>query len=415
MGLKMLLSVVVPCFNVSLFVGELCSVLHNSKLDDVEFIFVDDASTDETREKIAQYADIDRRFQLSENTNNVGLSETRNNGAAIASGKYLVFVDGDDLLDVEALYLILKNDQKNSDLIVVGYEEFDDVTGETAQNQLQKAILLGVDVETAPVSLPINNPVWCHVHKTAHFKKNLEFIGRQREDRDFCFRSFFAASNISVLTAHSVFKYRVNRRDQNSIMQREFLPEGVEFFTQHLFRFLSDVKKQDPQSLGMNKQLFIYTFLKNISWEFMVTTKKYSPEILTKFAAKLTEIGLSLMTDLADLHKILHQESADPEFNDLITYLNYFSAATKTNTVPSFPHVNSMGHADQILKYSCVFDPQLEAEMIGRYVFKLNVQNIKEPIPVSKPDIIPIIGLARTHHVLAAANVFSQNLPKPQI
>ena len=171
MGLTMLLSVIVPCFNVSAFVGDLCSALHNSAVDDVEFIFVDDMSTDDTREKISQYVNIDQRFQLSENKENLGLSETRNNGAKLASGKYLAFVDGDDLVDVEALHEILQKSQNNSDLFIIGYEELDDLTGTTAQTQERREILLGIDVETAPVSLPINNPVWCHVHKAAHFKE----------------------------------------------------------------------------------------------------------------------------------------------------------------------------------------------------------------------------------------------------
>ena len=358
MGLTMLLSVIVPCFNVSAFVGDLCSALHNSAVDDVEFIFVDDMSTDDTREKISQYVNIDQRFQLSENKENLGLSETRNNGAKLASGKYLAFVDGDDLVDVEALHEILQKSQNNSDLFIIGYEELDDLTGTTAQTQERREILLGIDVETAPVSLPINNPVWCHVHKTTHFKKNLWFIGRQREDRDFCFRSFLAASEINVVTLRSVIKYRVNRRDQNSIMQRELKPDGVEFFLQHLERFLEDIKTQNPKSSTKNKQLFIYRYLKNICWEFQETSKKYPQDILSRFATKLTGISLSLMIALTDLYKIIHDEGLDKDFSSLIAYLNYFSAATRTNSKVSFPNVDSASHADQILKYSECLGPK---------------------------------------------------------
>ena len=48
----MLLSLVIPCYNVDLFIGELCQELSNSKYNDIEFIFVDDVSTDRTVEII---------------------------------------------------------------------------------------------------------------------------------------------------------------------------------------------------------------------------------------------------------------------------------------------------------------------------------------------------------------------------
>ena len=123
-------------------------------------------------------------------------------------------------------------------------------------------------------------------------------------------RSFLAASEINVVTLRSVIKYRVNRRDQNSIMQRELKPDGVEFFLQHLERFLEDIKTQDPKSSTKNKQLFIYRYLKNICWEFQETSKKYPQDILSRFATKLTGISLSLMIALTDLYKIITMKAS---------------------------------------------------------------------------------------------------------
>ena len=87
-------------------------------------------------------------------------------------------------------------------------------------------------------------------------------------------------------------------------MQRELQPQGVEFFIQHLERFLDDIKNQYLKKCSKNKQLFIYRYLKNICWEFQETSKKYSQDILSHFAAKLTGISLSLMIALTDLYKI---------------------------------------------------------------------------------------------------------------
>ena len=59
-------------FQCAAFVGDLCSTLHNSAVDDVEFIFVDDMSTDDTEknQSIRQYRSA---VQLSENKGRVFL------------------------------------------------------------------------------------------------------------------------------------------------------------------------------------------------------------------------------------------------------------------------------------------------------------------------------------------------------
>ena len=52
-----------------------------------------------------------------------------------------------------SIHEILQKSQNNSDLFIIGYEELDDLTGTTAQTQERQGY--GIDVETAPVSLPI--------------------------------------------------------------------------------------------------------------------------------------------------------------------------------------------------------------------------------------------------------------------
>ena len=60
----MLLSLVIPCYNVALFISDLCQELSCSKYNDIEFIFVDDVSTDGTVEIIKSYEKIDARFKI---------------------------------------------------------------------------------------------------------------------------------------------------------------------------------------------------------------------------------------------------------------------------------------------------------------------------------------------------------------
>jgi len=69
--------------------------------DDFEFLIVDDASADATREVIASYGD--PRVRLVANSEHLGLTESLNRGIALARGRYLARMDADDLSDPERL------------------------------------------------------------------------------------------------------------------------------------------------------------------------------------------------------------------------------------------------------------------------------------------------------------------------
>lgn len=93
-------SVVVPTFNVARYVGDCLASVRAQTLTDWECIVVDDGSSDGTRERIRRNAD--PRIRLIAQSNK-GVSTARNVGLASASGTYLLFLDGDDLLHPEAL------------------------------------------------------------------------------------------------------------------------------------------------------------------------------------------------------------------------------------------------------------------------------------------------------------------------
>lgn len=90
-----LVSVIVPCFNKADLVREtIDSVLAQEGLQ-VEVIVVDDASTDGSWDRIAAYGDRVRTVRLPENR---GACHARNQGASVARGDFLMFLDADDLL-----------------------------------------------------------------------------------------------------------------------------------------------------------------------------------------------------------------------------------------------------------------------------------------------------------------------------
>jgi glycosyltransferase involved in cell wall biosynthesis len=91
------LSVVVPYYNVRRYLEENLSSLAQNASPEIEFVLVDDGSTDDTGARLAEAADELRGSTLVSLPCNGGLSAARNAGLTAARGRYLTFLDGDDV------------------------------------------------------------------------------------------------------------------------------------------------------------------------------------------------------------------------------------------------------------------------------------------------------------------------------
>lgn len=90
------LSVIIPCYNAAKYIEKCIKSLIIQPYDDLEFIFVNDASTDNTLSIIRKYAENDRRFIVINKTKNSGVSAARNDALRIATGEYCLLLDSDD-------------------------------------------------------------------------------------------------------------------------------------------------------------------------------------------------------------------------------------------------------------------------------------------------------------------------------
>lgn len=98
-----LITVVIPIYKVEGYIDDcINSVLNQENPGDLQIICVDDGSPDRCGEICESYADRDLRIQVIHKVNG-GLSSARNAGAEYAQGKYLYFLDSDDLLRPDAL------------------------------------------------------------------------------------------------------------------------------------------------------------------------------------------------------------------------------------------------------------------------------------------------------------------------
>ncbi|MBR1578480.1 MAG: glycosyltransferase [Bacteroidales bacterium] len=121
-----MLSIIIPVYNASAFLPRCLESIIAQSFTDWEAILINDGSTDDSEIICNEYARKDPRFHVLTKKNS-GVSSSRNSGLKQIRGEWTTFVDADDFLPRDALALLLgKITEKNSDLVIAGYEVFDE-------------------------------------------------------------------------------------------------------------------------------------------------------------------------------------------------------------------------------------------------------------------------------------------------
>lgn len=95
-------SVIVPICNVEKYLEECLDSLIHQTLKEIEIICVDDASRDGSAEILKKYEEKDTRIIAVYHDTNLSTSQARKDAVKLSTGKYLMFVDGDDSLELHA-------------------------------------------------------------------------------------------------------------------------------------------------------------------------------------------------------------------------------------------------------------------------------------------------------------------------
>lgn len=118
-------SVIVPNYNGGLYLHKCFGSLLSQTLKDVEFIIVDDASTDDSRDIIESFSTHDSRFRPIFLAENQGTHMARKAGVAAADGDYIMFLDSDDFFTPNACEVALNSIKEGYDIVCFGVNIID--------------------------------------------------------------------------------------------------------------------------------------------------------------------------------------------------------------------------------------------------------------------------------------------------
>lgn len=220
-------SVIIPYRNVEQYISKCLSSVVSQTLWDIEIICINDASEDNSKEIVQEFAKNDKRILMLNTAYESGQSYARNLGLELASGEYIGFVDADDWVELdmfEKMYNRAKAD--DTDITMCKAQLYDDKKQETYSDDyysLKPLEKFGNSVfhpnDTKDEILDINVVLWNKIYKKEFFDKHQTRFaeGFIYEDMPFFFETYIKAERINILW-EDLYYYRQNRRF--STMQR---------------------------------------------------------------------------------------------------------------------------------------------------------------------------------------------------
>lgn len=136
------ISIIVPVYNQERNIRECIKSLTNQSLEEIEMIFVNDASSDDSKKMLEEYSTNDKRIKIVDLEKNSGTSVARKRGVEVALGKYIMFLDCDDKLRADACQVVWDEMEKDPvDILQFGTKvRFAKKVSDYEQNDLNKVL-----------------------------------------------------------------------------------------------------------------------------------------------------------------------------------------------------------------------------------------------------------------------------------
>lgn len=280
-------SVIVPVFNTEKYLKECVDSIINQSLKDIEIIFIDDGSNDNSLSILEEYAKNDKRIKIISKLNE-GQGVARNIGIKSAVGEYIAFVDSDDFIRIdmlEELYNHSKN--KNLDICMCKVSTYDDVTHEVKNDlwyyslevfkNFRKNVFKHTDTIdfTCEISVTPVNKLYKRsflIDNNCLFAENYIF-----EDELFFYDVYLNAKRVSIINKN-LYYYRVNRA--GSTVTESTDTDYSDILT--IFKLI----QQKFIELGYWNQYkinFSNRFLHLISWRYSQTAQIYKESFYNEF------------------------------------------------------------------------------------------------------------------------------------
>jgi glycosyltransferase involved in cell wall biosynthesis len=105
-SMRPVVSLVIPVFNQEKYLDQCLKSVSDQSFKAIEVICINDGSTDRSNQILQEVMKSDSRLRVIDNGSNLGAGESRNRGIKAATGRFIRFVDADDLLPLESTEIL---------------------------------------------------------------------------------------------------------------------------------------------------------------------------------------------------------------------------------------------------------------------------------------------------------------------
>lgn len=248
MSLKMkngMISVIVPIYNVEKYLLKCLKSISEQTYKNLEVILVNDGSTDNSGIIAQTFARGDERF-IYISKENGGLSSARNEGIKRAKGEYIYFLDSDDWIKKDYLELMIKEFDKETDIVIGKYTLDDTMLGLSYvpfESENIDRIFEGEEKEKEIIERHLNAypqsgyilkdtlmPVWKNLYRhQLIYDNNMLFMSERfvgAEDYVFNFEAYYYAKKIKLSSiagcVHVIVSNSLSRRYDSDFIDKGF-------------------------------------------------------------------------------------------------------------------------------------------------------------------------------------------------
>lgn len=260
-------SIIIPVHNKEKYLDNTITSVLNQLFTDFEVIAVDDGSTDSSKEILRRFADKDNRITLIL-TENRGVSCARNTGLNAASGEWIQFLDGDDLIDPEYLIKALELISDNVDVLFSDFCMIDE-TGKAVRRieSCKTGPADPVQVCSDFMELQLKNGFFGYISNKLFSRRLLEETGASfdpgltlAEDLDFYVHLYRGIKKAYYLNSCSFYYLQTPDNYQNKSNIDYFGQLKVQLAVREWFEMMDCL---DPNKDSLDKRVadYVYTVL----------------------------------------------------------------------------------------------------------------------------------------------------------
>lgn len=273
------ISIIIPAYNIEDYLERCLDSVLEQTYHNLEILVVDDGSTDNTARIIDKYADKDSRI-IAIHQKNQGVSMARNNALDLATGDYIGFVDGDDMIDIDMYRtLVMCMEKENVDIAHCGYQMVFPNRIDYYYNTKEKILL---DRESGVYELLVGSRIepglWNKLYKSSLFDDVRLVKGVQETEDLLCNFELFMRAHNSYFIDVPLYHYMIRSGSATTTPISENKRRDRLYVTETMYNKCKEI----PRLRAAAYEKYVRIIMENAAQTDWISLQKESRKMLKK-------------------------------------------------------------------------------------------------------------------------------------